>query len=145
MSIPNNQGISAHGTTIEIQPSATPGVWTPITQIGDIQMPGLMRNEHDITSHDKDIDTYILGVLRRDPVTFPLFFNKLITSHVMLQTAIDTNDVCGFRFTSPDGQVMIMSGGVQGMKETAPVDGAKTANVTLRLTGGFIRDGVARP
>lgn len=136
------QGISAHGTLIEFAPSATPLVYTQIAELGDIQMPGLMRNEHDITSHNKDIDTYILGVLRRDPVTFPMFFNKAISSQLLLRTAIINNDTGGFRLTAPDGDVWIFSGGVQAMKQTNPVDGVQTANVTIRPTGTFILNGV---
>lgn len=135
------QGISAHGTIIEWQPSATPGTFTVVGEIGDIQMPGLMRNEHDITSHNRDIDTFILGVLRRDPITFPMFFNKAITSQLLLRTAIIANDMGAIRLTAPDADIWILSGGVQAMKQTNPVDGAQTANVTFRPSGAFLLNG----
>src|ERR1044071_5538672 len=102
------QGISSHGTIIEFAPAATPTMYTEIAELGDIQMPGLNRNDFDITSHNRDIDTYVMGVLRRELVTFPMFFNKNISSQVLLRTAqLDGNPLTnmsnGFRLTAPDG------------------------------------------
>lgn len=139
------QGIGSHGTTIEFKPAGS-STWTEIAELGDIQMPGFSRNEFDITSHNRDIDSYVLGVLRRDPVTFPMFFNKAITSQLLLRTAMldgnqTTNMANGVRITSPDGGILVFSGGVKEMKQTAPVDGVQTANVVLRPTGSFILDG----
>lgn len=140
------QGISSHGTTIEIKPQGT-SIWTEIAEVGDIQMPGFSRNEFDITSQNRDIDAYVVGVLRRDPVTFPLFFNKAIASQLLLRTAMLESDPTknmanGFRITSPDGGIILFSGGVKEMKQTAPVDGVQTANVVIRATGSFLLDGV---
>src|SRR5689334_19682328 len=107
------QGISSHGTIISIQPAGQ-SLFTEIGELGDIQEPGLMRNEFDITSHNRDIDTYVLGVLRRDPVTFPMFFNAAISSQLLLRDALldgdpTTNMTNGFKFESPDGDVLIFS------------------------------------
>lgn len=140
------QGISSHGTIIEIKPAGS-STWTTIAEVGDMQMPGYNRNEFDITSHSKNIDSWVLGVLRRDPVTFPLFFNKAIASQLLLRTAMHdsvntTNMTNGFRITSPDADILIFSGGVKEMKQTAPVDGVQTANVTIRATGNFLLNGV---
>jgi len=142
------QGISSHGTIVSFQPAATPGTFTEIAELGDIIEPGFMRNEFDITSHNRDIDTYALGVLRRDPLSFPLFFNKAIASQLLLRTAqLDSNPTTnmanGFMMTTPDGDTFIFSGGVKEMKGTAPVDGVRTANVVLRATGVFILNGVS--
>lgn len=141
------QGISSHGTIISFAPAATPGSYTEIAELGDITEPGFNRNEFDITSHNRDIDTYVFGVLRRDPLSFPMFFNKAISSQLLLRTAmLDSNPVTqmsnGFKMETPDGDVFIFSGGVKEMKGTAPVDGVRTANVVLRATGEFILNGV---
>jgi hypothetical protein len=134
------QGISAHGTIIEVEDSG-PGDWVEIGELGDIVMPGLSRNEHDITSQNRDIDTYILGVLRREDVTFPMFFNAAIDSQLILREAIIANTTKGWRLTAPDGDVWIFSGGVKQMKQTNPVDGVQTANVSIRPTGKFLLNG----
>src|SRR5262245_53375286 len=107
------QGITAHGTIVAYQPVATPNVFTNVQEVGDITMPGFSRNEFDITPHNRDIDVYILGVLRRTDVTFPIFWNKANTTHVALRLAIITNDTLGWKFTSPDGDILIFSGGLK--------------------------------
>lgn len=143
------QGISSHGTIIEIKPAqgVSLGQWVEIAELGDIQMPGLTRNEFDITSHNRDIDTYVFGVARRDPVTFPMFFNKNIASQLLLREAQQNGDglvnmTNGFRITAPDGDIWVFSGGVKEIKQTAPVDGVQTANVTIRATGPYVLNGV---
>lgn len=138
------QGISSHGTVIARKGSGDPD-FIDIGEIGDITMPGLSRNEFETTSHNQDIDSYVLGVLRREPVTFPIFFNKNDATHnaaTGLQKAIIDNDVDAYRITQPDGQEWIFSGGVQAMTQAAPVDGVQTANVTIRPTGAFLLNGI---
>jgi hypothetical protein len=140
------QGISSHGTVIARKGAGDPG-FVDIGEIGDITMPGLSRNEFETTSHNQDIDSYVLGVLRREPVVFPIFFNKNDATHNAqdgLQAAIIENSVDAYRITqpSPDNSVWIFSGGVQAMTQAAPVDGVQTANVTIRPTGAFFLNGV---
>lgn len=146
MSDPSLQGISSHGTIISMKPAGET-TWTEIAELGDIQMPGFTKNEFDVSPHNRNIDSYVLGFLRRQPVTFPLFFNKAIDSHAMVQAAELDNDVTtnmrnGFRVQSPDGGDLLFSGGVKDMAQTNPVDGVQTANVTIRATGLFMLDGV---
>lgn len=150
------QGLSAHGTTIKVRPSiADPtgaAAWVAnttytITGLGDIGGIGTTRNDFDITPHDKNIDQYIFGVPRRDVMTFPLFYNKAIVTHRMLRTLQANNDVTtqmknGFEVTSPDGQILIFSGGVKDMPIDYPVDGPQMAHVSIRATGNYILDGV---
>jgi hypothetical protein len=139
------QGISSHGTIISILPPGETD-WVEIAELGDIGGLGFTKNEFDITSHNRNIDTWVLGVLRRQPMTFPVFFNRAIAAHVLLQDAqLDndptTNMTYGFKVEHTDEGVLIFSGGVREMAESAPVDGVKTANVTVRATGEFILDG----
>lgn len=149
MSQSQGSGISSHGTIVEGQfvtasVGITPGVFYEVPEIGDITMPGLMRNEFDITSHNRDIDTYALGVLRRQDVKIPMFFNANIDEHVAVRNAILNNDICGWRITAPapDGTILIFSGGVKGGTQTNPVDGVQKYEVSIRPTGAFILDGV---
>jgi hypothetical protein len=139
------QGISSHGTIISIMPPGETD-WTEISELGDIAGLGFTKNEFDITSHNRNIDTWVTGVLRRQPITFPCFFNRAIAAHVLLQEAMLDNDplqnmTYGFRVEHTDEGLLVFSGGVREMAETAPVDGVKTANVTIRATGIFILDG----
>ncbi len=150
------QGLSAHGTIIKVKPSISDptgaaawvaGTWYRVTGLGDISGVGTTRNDFDITPHDKNIDQYIFGVPRRDVLAFPLFYNKSIVEHRMLRTLQANNDVStqmtnGFWIESPDGQILIMSGGVKNMPIDYPVDGPQKATVELRATGNYLLDGI---
>lgn len=132
--------ISAHGTIIEHSPGGAG--FTEIGELGDFTLPGVMRNEFDATPHNRDIDSWVMGVLRRDPITFPVFFNSATNpEHVDLRQSIIDNSFDGFRVTFPDGDIWIGSGFVRQMQQTAPVDGLFTANVTVRLSGPMYLNG----
>lgn len=131
--------ISGHGTLVACQ--FTPGgAFENIAEQGDITPPELTRNEFDATTQDKDIDTYVLGVLRRGAFTQPLNFLPGHHTHDHLtgvfKLMID-NTVTGWRITYPDGTEWIMSGQVQGLKPGAPVDGKLSLDMTLRFTGSM--------
>lgn len=138
--------ISGHGTLIARAPGAS-GVFEDIAELGDITMPELSRNEFDATTQEKDIDAYVLGVLRRSACTISMNFLPDHASHdhlTGLQKAIIDNSIDGYRFTLPGGTpVWIMSGQVQHIAPKAPVDGKLSADVTLRFTGKFSIDGVS--
>lgn len=150
------QGISAHGTIVRVRPSIpdptvanawVAGTTYQVQEVGDIGGVGTTRNTFDITPHNKNIDVYIFGVARRAEITFPIFYNYNITTHRMLRTLQANNDVTtqmtnGFEFQSPDGELLIFSGGVKDMPIDYPVDGPQMAHVTLRPTGNYILNGV---
>lgn len=152
----DEQGISAHGTIIRVRPAIadpTPAnAWAAnetieIMELGDITGIGTTRNEHDITSHNRDIDTWIFGVARRNLLQFPVFFNKAIISHRLMRTLQANNDVTtqmknGFEVEGPDGDLLIFSGGVKDMPRDAPVDGPQTAQIGVRPTGPYYLNGV---
>lgn len=138
-------GISSHGTLIARAPKATPTAFVTIGELGDITMPGLMRNEFDVSTHNRNIDSWVAGILRRNPVTFPVFFNKGDATHnavAGLRASMISGDVDGWRVTSPDGEVWVFSGAMTAMSEAAPVDGVKSVEVTIRPSGPFTLDGV---
>lgn len=139
--------ISGHGTLIARAPAATPTVFTDIAEMGAITPPPLSRNEFDATTQNLNIDTYVLGVLRRGQMSVPMNFLPTNATHdhlTGLYKALITEPppVDGYRVTFPDTTVWIMSGQVQGIAPTAPVDGLLSANVTLRFTGKMSIGGV---
>lgn len=150
------QGLSAHGTIIRIRPSIndptgaarwTAGTLYRIPGLGDISGVGTTRNDFDITPHDKNIDQWIFGVARRDVISFPLFYNKANAEHAMLRALQANNDVTTqmaneIQVESPDGDLLIFSGGVKNMPIDYPVDGPQTANVEIRPTGNYVLNGV---
>lgn len=134
--------ISSHGCIFSIE--TTPGGgYVEVGEVGDITDPGSLRNEFDVTTHGLDIDNYILGVHRRDPLTITVFYNHGGTSnHSALQDALDANTFMGFSMTQPDGNDWVASGFVRQITKNLPVDGPLSANVTIRMSGEFYRNGV---
>jgi hypothetical protein len=133
--------LSSHGTILSFQ--ATPGgAFIEVAELGDITPPGLMRNEFDASIHNKDIDQWIMGILRREPITVPVFFNRALPSHSGLRQLLIANDETGFKLENPDGDEWIGSGFVRGLQGASPVDGIQTATLTVRLSGNFILNGV---
>lgn len=137
--------LSSHGTVLRKNTTAAPMVFTPVADIGDITPPGLSRNEHETMSHNRDIDYYVAGVLRRQPVTFPVWFNKNEGTHdhlTGLYKEILDNRLVGWKITQPDTMEWIFSGYVTNIQPTAVVDGVQTAQVTIRASGAMYVAGV---
>jgi len=133
--------LSSHGTILSFQP--TPGgAFIEVAELGDITPPGLMRNEFDASIHNKDIDQWIMGILRREPISVPVFFNQALPSHDGLRELLIANEETGFKLENPDGDEWIGSGFVRGLQGASPVDGIQTATLTVRLSGNFILNGV---
>jgi hypothetical protein len=140
-----NPARSAHGTLIARQPFTTPNVFTTIGELGDIGLPGLSRKEFDVSVHNRNIDSYVRGMLRRDAMGFPIYLNRLDPTHdaiVGIYQAILDDATDGYRLTQTDGTVWIFSGGVTAIKGKAPVDGPMAGDVTIRPSGPFYLNGV---
>ncbi len=132
--------LSGHGTLI-----ARNG--TTIAELGDITLPELSRNEFEALTQSENIDSYILGVLRRGPVTVKMNFIPTNATHdhlTGLTKAIIDNSMDGYTFTVPTTPpwIWIASGQVQKMTDVAPVDGKLSSDVTIRLSGKFYINGV---
>lgn len=145
--------VPGHGVTIaaELLPASAQGTFTAIGELnGDISWPGLMRTATEVTPHDENIDSYVTGVLRRDPLTFSVnfIFNNGGHDHLTgLQDAIISKEKRGYRMRGPGGSAntdeWIMSGEVISVKPVSPVrEGARTAEVTIQMSGPMIVDGV---
>lgn len=145
--------VAGHGVRIamEMDPVGEPGVFTTIGELnGDITWPELSRGETDVTPHQDNIDSYVLGVPRRGPLTFGvnyIFDNPTHDSDDGLYGSFWQNEVRGFRMRGPGGVAnadeWIMSGQVQAISQVSPVrEGARTCEVTIRMSGPMKIDGV---
>ena len=143
---------SSHGTIIAVQ--QTPGgAFTDIAELGDVTLPGMSRNEFDAIVQNRNIDDYVLGILRRAPVKVPINFLPGNATHDHLtgvQYLLINNTVTGWKFTVPAvtggdaGIVWIASGQVQAFDNIqAPADGKLSADLTLRLSGLMSIGGVS--
>ena len=140
------EALSGHGTIVAYE--QTPGAaFTDIAELKDITIPEMMRNEFDSTTQKEDIDSYALGVLRRGPVTFSMNFLPKDATHdhlTGLYKHLIDNVIAGWRITPPGAtpHLYIMSGQVQSITPTAPVDGLLTADVNIRMSGAMSIGGV---
>lgn len=142
---------SSHGTILAVE--LTPGgAFTDVAELGDLSLPELMRNEFDATVQNRNIDDYVLGVLRRGGYTFPinLLPNNGTHDHLtgLYKLMID-NTVTGWKATVPAisggdaGIIWVASGQVQHIAPKAPVDGKLSADITVRFSGLFSIGGVS--
>lgn len=141
--------LSGHGAILSRAPQSTPTVFTPIAEVGDIQLPGFDHNEFDGTSHNRNIDAYVMGVLRRDPFTIKLNFLPQDPSHDHLTGLIKatiTNPVPtdGFKVVYPDlVTTWVASGQVKSVNNIMlPVDGLSSADVVVRFSDKMTINGV---
>lgn len=141
--------LSGHGAHIYRAPLATPSTFTEIAEVGDITLPGLDHNEFDATLHNNNIDTYVMGVLRRDLFTIKLMFLPSDGTHDHLTGLIKscvTNPppLDGFKIVFPDlVNTWIASGQVKNVNNiTLPVDGLSTADVGIRFSGRMVINNV---
>lgn len=136
--------LSGHGALIAYETAPSSGVYTTVAELGDITPPGLMRNEFDATTQQEDIDSYVLGVLRRQPVTIKMNFIPTNATHDHLTgiaNFIINNVMIGWKFTFPGSWVWLASGQVQNFVPHAPVDGKFEADLTIRFSGKFSING----
>lgn len=148
------QAVAGHGATIaaESDPVGAPGVFDVIAELnGDITFPGLSRPETNVTPHQDTIDSWVLGVPTRTALTFGVnwIFNDPTHDAQTGLIAMFTDGLHrGWRVRGPGGgpssDEWIASGQVQNVGPiTNPVrEGARTAQVTVRLSGPMIIDGI---
>jgi hypothetical protein len=148
------QAVAGHGATIAMEqdPVSLPGQFTTIAELnGDIAFPELSRGETEVTPHQDNMDSWVLGVPRRGPLTFGVnwIFDDATHDHLTgLLKAFIENQTRGFRVRGPGGtentDEWIMSGKIQAVTQTSPVrEGARTSDVTVRMSGPMIIDGVS--
>jgi len=147
----STSGLSAHGTLLSVQ--LTPGgAWTALGEQGDLTPPQFSRNEFEATTQNENIDSFILGVLRRSSITLPINWipSGTTTAHDHLtgvQKLMIDNTITGWKIAWPtvgtSGLTWVLSGAVQSFKPTAPVDGKLAAEIVVRPSGQMLIGGVA--
>lgn len=141
--------LSGHGGHIYRAPIATPATFTEISEVKDITLPGFTHNEFDATSHNRNIDAYVLGVLRREAFTIKMNFlpSDGTQDHLTgLLKACFTNPVPidGFKIVFPDlVNTWVASGQVRDVTNiTLPVDGLSEADVVIRFSDRMVINNV---
>lgn len=141
----SQNALSAHGSLVYRSPGPALNNYTAIAEIGDITLPELMKNEFDALTQNINIDTWVLGVPRRNEVSLTMNFvpGDATQDHLTgLIFSFNAGTFDGFKFTTPGGFIMIASGFVKGVAPKAPADGLLKADVKLRLSGQMWINGV---
>lgn len=142
-----SDGISAQGTVIARSPDPN---WPPTSPVGgsvtfteigelrDTTPPALSRNEIELTNHNDEDDSYIVGIRRHGTMNVNINFVPRNATHdhlTGLQKAWfdGTRDI--YKLTYPDGTSWLFSGFVTNVGPSAPVDDRLSADVNIRPTG----------
>lgn len=130
-----SNAISAHGTIIKRNNVA-------IAELGDVTPPALSRKPIETTMHGSDDDSYVVGIRRKAELQFNLNFlpsgegTHNANTGLLKAWADGTKDL--YQILFPDGAVWTFSGFVSQIAPKAPVDGALSASVSIRPSGGQI-------
>lgn len=108
-----------------------------IAQVSNISGPGLAADTTDVTTHDS-LDAWeevTVTVLRSGEITLDIVYDPTI--HATLLTVMKDKLVKTFELQFPDAAYTsyTMDGNITGFEPSAPVDGALTASVTIKITG----------
>ena len=128
-----SNGISAHGTIIKRNGVA-------IAELRDITPPPLTRNPIETTTHNSDDDSYVVGIRRKGELTFEVNWLPADEStHDAVDGLLDAwatgaKDTYDIEF--PDTAIWTFSGFVTNIAPVSPVDGAQTAAISIRPSGG---------
>jgi predicted secreted protein len=121
---------SAFGTALEMD-------GTEIANVTGISGPGLTLDTEDVTTHDQTTawEEAVGTILRSGEVTLDIVYDPADATHVALITELEAKTTAAFDLKFPDGTMWEFDACVTGFEPDAPVDGALTASVTLKING----------
>lgn len=114
---------------------------TTVVGVNSISGPGLQADVIDVTSHDSTAayEEAVVGILRTGEVTIEIVYDPNEATHkyasggLLYDFAQRTATTYSIAF--PGSVTWSFSAFVTGFEPSAPVDGALTASITLKLTG----------
>ena len=134
--------ISSFGTLLKIGDGAGTEVFTTIAQVMDINGPGLSQGTQEVTPQTaaNRARVHIATLLDGGEVTFDINYEPAGATHDQTTGLIkDMTDgtLRNFQTIFPDAATTTWSFAafITGFEPTAPVDGALTASVTLKISG----------
>ncbi len=112
-----------------------------IAQVQSISGPGLALDTEDVTSHDSPggWEEVVGTILRSGEVSLDIVYDPKDATHKYATGGL-LHDLANrvtttYTLTFPDSTSWSFSALVVGFEPSAPVEGALTASVTLKLTG----------
>lgn len=116
-------------------------VFSPIPGVSNFNISGPTREEVDVTNHSSSqgaIETLPEGVYDPGSITFDLFYDASDATHQSLLTEFNNKTISNYQIAYPAdvGVTKQFTGWVKSFgNESAPVRGAATRSVEIRITG----------
>jgi len=112
-----------------------------VAQVQSISGPGLALDTEDVTSHDSPggWEEVVGTILRSGEISLDIVYDPKVATHKYATGGL-LHDLANrvtttYTLTFPDSTSWSFSALVVGFEPSAPVEGALTASVTLKLTG----------
>lgn len=133
---------SALGTLLKQGDGGSPETFTTIAQVRDISGPGLSQEAVEVTHHSSTDGwrEYVGGLFDGGEISFEIVYDPAEGTHdasTGLLKDMTDRTVRNFELVFPDtgSTTWTFAALVTGFEPGAPVDGALTASVTLKLSG----------
>ena len=141
--------IAALTTKLMVGDAATPTeAFTELANVTNIGGPGLALDTEDVTTHDQAsaFEEVVATILRTGDMTLDLVYDPDDGTHddtTGLLLDLENKTLRNFQLQFPSaGYVMwTFSAYVTGFQPGAPVGGALTASLSLKITGAPVLDG----
>lgn len=121
--------LAAFGTILEFEDS-------PIANVQSIGA-SLSLDTEDVTTHDQTTawEETVGTILRSGEISLDIVYDPGETTHAALITAMESKTLSAFDLKFTDGTMWEFNAYVVGFEPSAPVEGALTASVTLKIDG----------
>lgn len=140
----------SQGTVLAVQTAAgPPAVYTAVGGVQGVQVPGIQRDDIEVTALDSTAREYIADLPDTGENSFTLFIRKgaaageFEAGQKALEDLATSGAVSSFRITLPSAVLGAVSytcaGYVKTFSITAETRQAITASVTIRWTGSAVK------
>lgn len=126
------------------QVETSTGVYETIPKVGSISGPGRSRETVDVTNHSSPAGfrEYIGGLRDGDEISADVYWTYDSDVYEFLEDTYGTQeDVVSFRVVypmTPLNETYTFDGWVTNLTDAAPVDGALTKALTVKITGEIV-------
>lgn len=137
--INSSAALDSQGMTLSSGDSASPEVFTAITEIGSIDGPGGQANEIDVTDLSSAAKEFRQGLQDEGDVTCEFNFIPQNTQHALLRSDRAAQTLRNYRITFTDSPATTWTflAFVKGLSISNSVDDVTKASLTLRVTGAI--------
>jgi predicted secreted protein len=129
-------GITTAATSANTRAGVAP---VDIAQVSNLSGPGLSMDTEDVTTHDSTgaWEEHVGTILRSGELTIDIVYDPNAATHAGLLTQLAARTAYNFAIEFPSTAAVTwrFDGFVTGFEPSAPVDGALTASVTVKITG----------